>query len=119
MANINTGVSISGGTINADQFVGGQDAKAYKWDNLPPKELQHIYAKLDELERAIQKHGSEVERADDLINAAKTVKAELASAKPNKLTVTAILDGIAHSVRSIASIASLAKTLKNTVGGLF
>jgi hypothetical protein len=121
MADINSGVSISGGTINADQFAAGQNARAYKGESsmTPSAELQHIYAKLDELEKAIQRHGADLERPDDLMSAAKAVKVELASEKPNKITVTSILSGIAESVRSIASIASLAETLRTAVGGLF
>jgi hypothetical protein len=121
MADTNSGVSISGGTIHADQFVAGQNARAYKWENAmtPPAELQHIYAKLDDLEGVIRKHSAELERPDDLISAAKAVKAELSSETPNKITVTSILSGIADSVRSIASIASLAETLKTAVVNLF
>ena len=121
MGDTNRGFIVSGGTIKADQIVGGENAKGYKYEGSKESqaELQHIYAKLDELEKAIQRHGAELQRPDDLMNAAKAVKAELASEKPNKITVTAILSGIAESVRSIASIASLAETLKTAVGGLF
>ena len=121
MENINSGVTISGGTINADQFVAGQNAKAYKSESrmASETELRHIYAKLDELESVIRTHGAELNRADDLVSAAKAVKTELGSEKPNKITVMSVLGGIGESVQSIASIASLVETVKTAVGGLF
>jgi len=121
MADINRGVSISGGTINADQFVAGQGARAYKWETSRtlPTELENISAKLDELEKIIQTHRAQLRRPDDLVSAARAVKAELGTKNPNELTVTSILNGIVDSVRSVASIASLAETIKTAVSGLF
>lgn len=121
MGDVNSGVSISGGTINADQFAAGQNARAYKCESsmLPQADLQHIYAKLDELEKSIQRHGEELQRPDDLTSAAKAVKAELASAKPNKITVMSLLGGIGEAVRSVTSIATMVETLRTAVGGLF
>lgn len=99
MADTNRGFIVSGGTIKADQIVGGENAKGYKYEGSKASQadLQHIYTKLDELEKEMQGHGAELRQPEDLISAAKTVKAELASEKPNKLTVMSILSPLCEA----------------------
>jgi uncharacterized coiled-coil DUF342 family protein len=114
----NRGMQVSGGTINAEVIAGGENAKATKYEGSKrgEAEIQSIYAKLAELEKAILTNAAELKQSDELIDATRQVRKELASAKP-KVTVTSVLHGITQSVQSVAAIAELAKAVPEAISG--
>jgi hypothetical protein len=121
MSDINKGFIQHGGTIKADVFAGGENARASKTDGQERSktELEDIYLKLEELENAIKEHAEKINQSEDVIDATKAVRSQLQSDKPNKLTVLSILNGITQSVQSIAGIATMAESIKAAVTGLF
>jgi translation initiation factor 2B subunit (eIF-2B alpha/beta/delta family) len=119
MGKTNRGMQVSGGMIHAEVIAGGENAKATKYEGSKraEAELQSIYAKLAELEKAIMANAAELKQSDELIDATRQVRKELASAKPNKVTVTSVLHGISQSVQSVAAIAELAKAVQEAISG--
>jgi hypothetical protein len=124
MSEINEGMIISGsGSVKfekIDVLAVGSGAKAHKIVNgtgeaLPSKDLQEIQKKLEELTSALAAHRIQLENREDVENSVKSVAAELEKEKPNKLTVTSILSGIATAVSSATGIATAAEALKAAV----
>jgi hypothetical protein len=52
---------------------------------------------------------------DEVQSSVQSVAQELAKEKPNKLTVTSLLGGIASAVKSVAGIAAAVEALKAVV----
>jgi hypothetical protein len=120
MVDTNKGFIQHGGTIKAEVFAGGENARAYKSEDQTGSraQLEDVYRKLEELENAIRQHGAPLHQPDEIVDAAKAIRSQLQSEKPNKLTVMSILNGIAQSVKSVASIATIAESIKTAVTGL-
>jgi hypothetical protein len=116
----NEGIYQSGGSIQADQIAVGRNARAAKIlnvtnDVLEQKGLQEIRDKLDELLKVIIEHANSLDAPDEVLDSTEIVAKELAKDKPNKLTVTGVLTGIADGVKSVASIATAAEALRKAV----
>jgi len=116
----NEGIYMTGGTINAEQIAVGRKARATKIVSsanqaLEQKGLQEVRDKLDELVNALTTHADALDNPDEVLDSAEVVADELSKDKPNKLTLTAILGGIASSVQSVAAIATAVDALKHAI----
>ncbi len=116
----NEGIYMTGGTINAEQIAVGRKARATKIVSsanqaLEQKGLQEVRDKLDELVNALTTHADALDNPDEVLDSAEVVAEELSKDKPNKLTLTAILGGIASSVQSVAAIATAVDALKHAI----
>lgn len=116
----NEGIYMTGGSIQADQMAVGRSARATKIlstasDNLEQKGLTELRDKLAELLREIDAHADALHNPDEVLDSTEVVAEELAKDKPNKLTITAVLNGIVDSVGSVASIATAADSLAKAV----
>ena len=116
----NEGIIQSGGTIIADQIAVGANAEVIKIVNtasevLEQKGLQEIRNKLAELLAAVSSQANALKNRDEVLDSTKIVAQELSKEKPNKFTITAILDGIANGVKSIPNIIAIAQALKSAV----
>ena len=113
----NEGLIITGGTINADQIAVGPYAQAIKAANeaLTQKGMQEIRVRLDELVQALNNHAGALGNPDEVRDSTEVVAKELSKEKPNKLTLTAVLTGIASSVQSVSAIAVAVEALKNAI----
>ena len=120
----NEGVFISGhADIKGDVVAFGSRAKAQKIVNrngepLPSKDLQDLHQRIDDLTAALASHRGPLENREDVESSVKSVVEELGKEKPNKLTVTAVLTGIAGAVKNVTSIATAAEALKAVVSTL-
>jgi hypothetical protein len=116
----NEGVIITNGKIIADQIAVGRNARAIKNANeaLTQKSMQEIQSRLDELVQALNNHASALEDPEEVRDSTEVVAKELAKDKPNKLTIKAVLDGIASRVQSVTAIAVAVEALKNAIGML-
>lgn len=116
--NPNEGLIITGGTINADQIAVGKYAQAIKTANeaLTLKGMQEIRVRLDELVHARNNHSDALVNPDEVRDSTEMVAKELSKEKPNKLTLVAMLNGIALSVQSVTAIAVAVEALKNAIG---
>ncbi len=116
----NEGIYMTGGTINAEQIAVGRKARATKIVSsanqaLEQKGLQEVRDNLDELVNALTTHADALDNPDEVLDSAEVVADELSKDKPNKLTLTAILGGIASSVQSVAAIATAVDALKHAI----
>lgn len=116
----NEGIYMTGGTINAEQIAVGRKARATKIVSsanqaLEQKGLQEVRDKLDELVNALTTHADALDNPDEVLDSAEVVAEELSKDKPNKLTLTAILSGIASSVQSVTAIATAVDALKHAI----
>jgi len=115
----NEGIVQHGGTINAEQLAVGRGAKAVKVIKggviSDSDEFKEIKEHLEKLIKAVNENSSSLDNQSEIVNSTEVVVSELSKEKPNKLTVTAILDGIANGVKSVTSIASAALGLKSCV----
>lgn len=118
MSEGNRGVNIAGNAhIQADNLAMGSHAVAKKivsgaGQALAPQDLQEIRNKLQQLVDAVSSHP---ESHQEVRSSVDSVAQELAKEKPNKLTVTSLLGGIANAVKSVTGIATAAEALKAVV----
>jgi hypothetical protein len=116
----NQGVQISGGSFTAGAAAVGPGARAYNVaSELRGRGQDDVAQRLEELVRQLEAHADEVPDVEDLRGATATVADELAREKPNKMTVRAVLSGIADSVRSVTGLATAADDLLETVQTVF
>lgn len=118
----NEGMIVSGGSVKANQIAVGRNASikvAYAGRSLEAKGLREVKDKLDELLVAVSAHTGPGPQREELMRSTEVVATELSKQKPNKLTITSILDGIASSVKSVTSIVSASEALKAVVSALF
>jgi hypothetical protein len=108
---------ITNGNVIADQIAVGRYARATKNANeaLTQKGMREIQVRLDELVQALNNHASALENPEEVRDSTKVVAKELAKDKPNKLTLKAVLDGIASSVQSVTAVAMAVEALKHAV----
>jgi hypothetical protein len=121
MSESNQGVSISGDAhIQADNLAMGSHAVAKKivsgtGNALATQDLQEMQTKLRQLMDAISSHPGPLQSREEVKSSVESVAQELAKEKPNKLTVTSLLGGIANAVKSVTGIATAAEALKAVV----
>lgn len=116
----NEGIYISGGSFKADQVAVGRRARVTKivnatGDSLEQKGLTEIRNKLDELLTAISAQDDSLDNRDELLDSTETVANELAKDKPNKMTITGVLGGMAEGAKTVAGIATAVQALRSAV----
>jgi hypothetical protein len=116
----NEGIYIRGGSLKADQVAVGRQARVTKIvnaanDALEQKGLTEIRNKLEELLRAVSTHADSLDNRDEVLDSTETVAKELAKDKPNKLTITGVLSGMAESAKTVAGIATAVQALRSAV----
>lgn len=119
----NKGIQVSGGTFNAVNVAVGDSAKVYETvytaDKMSEQEKwQEIHERLDELEKALNAYAASLDNPDEVRDSTAAVAEELSKDKPNKLTITSVLNGIADSVKSVTVIAVAVEALRNAIAAL-
>ena len=115
MATRNEGIVISGrGSLTADQVAVGRNAHAEKIVSGPEGEqaMRDLQAKIEALLLVLKEHQAKIPQAHEAMDAATTVAQEVAGGKPNKLTVAALLDGIATRAKSVSEVVSTVSAVK-------
>jgi hypothetical protein len=116
---VNEGLQQSGGSIHAEVVAIGRNARArktaYGGDGPGRRELQD---KLTALIAALHEHGDRLPSRAEIEDTTERVKAELEQPKPNRLTLTALLSGIADGAKTVGAIANAAAALKACVVAL-
>jgi hypothetical protein len=80
--------------------------------------LPEVLERLNKLGKALKLHTDSLENHDEIVDSANKVAEELHRDKPNKLTITAILNGIAEGVKSVTGIATAVEALKRAVAAM-
>jgi hypothetical protein len=116
----NEGIININGKITAKQIAVGKNARAIQNTNKASAQdaMQQIQTRLDELMQALDDHSDALENPEEVRDSTKAVAEELSKDKPNKLTITSVLNGIASSVQSVTTIAVAVEALKNAIGKL-
>lgn len=119
---INKGLQVFGhGSVQATNLAAGEKASVVIGSVGSDKDreelLSEIMLKLDELQSHIQNQPTLPGR-ELVADSAATLKEELSKPKPNKLTVTAVLDGIGAAVKSVTTIAGCVEGLKAIISRL-
>ena len=116
---INEGLHQSGGSIRAEVVSVGRNARATKTTYCGEDSgRREVLDKLDALIAALREHGDALPRRAEIENTTERVKAELEQPKPNRLTLTALLSGIAESSKAVGAVATAASALKDCVAAL-
>lgn len=117
----NEGIIIKNGKIEARNLSVGKNASStekniYSTESLNREDtIQKICNKLDNLIEMIKANAGEVENSNDIIGTTQIIANELSKDVPNKLTITALLDGVASNLGSLTTIASLVIKLKESI----
>jgi hypothetical protein len=120
----NEGISMSGGRIDAAALAVGRKARAIN----PTAAAQHaleerghheIANRLAALMHLLETHAAQLDNPDELKTTTETIAAELTNDKPNRITVTGLLNGLADGVRSVTSLTTAVDALAKAATALF
>ncbi len=114
----NQGIVMSGGTITAGALAVGPHAQATHQTVSGDPARQEVLDKLQALVQALQAHAAELHNADELAQSTTLIAREVAQPQPNKLTIQALLQGIAQNVQSVGSVVMALDALKAALGPL-
>jgi hypothetical protein len=116
MADRNEGIIISGrGSLAADQVAVGRKARAEMTVTGSTNDLRELQEKVEALLLVLKRHKAQLVQADEVMDAASTCAHEIASGKPNKLTMTTLLDAIGARAKSLTEVVSAVAAVKNLV----
>jgi len=79
------------------------------------KERDEIIQKIDECVELIRENENSLENVGELLDSISIIKAEIESKSPNKTTVKGVINELASSVASVASLAVAVGTLKSAI----
>jgi hypothetical protein len=120
---INQGIRQTGGEIRAHNTGEGENVSITETGStenaaIRARSLPEVRERLNELEKVLKLHADSLENHDEIVDSANKVAEELHRDKPNKLTITAILNGIAEGVKSVTGIATAVEALKRAVAAM-
>jgi hypothetical protein len=115
----NEGIVQHGGVFSAEVLAVGRRARAVQRIEAVSASLPDqdgAAARLRELAALVNAHLDDLERPDDVLAATETVAEELKKPEPNRLTLSAILDGIGSAASGVGGIAAAVTALRLAVG---
>ena len=120
MSRSNSGISISGGTVNAGSMAAGDHAVAYSVSGTADgaQVLAALRASLAELAREVRERSpdlSDPARAESLVGLAED---EAGKEQPNLGLVRGFLEGLGAAVGSVATLGSSVASIVETVSAL-
>jgi hypothetical protein len=121
----NSGIQISGGTVNAKQMVAGRDAHAIMAEATDPiAELERagmpdVAARLRQLHETMGSVLDPGEAAAEVQAKVTRVASELAKPSPDLPRITKVLDQIAGAGKSIAGVVGSVEAIKAAISVLF
>ena len=117
---MNNGMTVSGGTIYANQIAVGTNAKAIKKiknnNELKERGYEDVAEKIDILTNLLLRYKDSFENMPQLMDVISTIAEELKKDNPNKITVNSILEGLTSKVSSVANVANAVAALKTAIG---
>lgn len=115
----NFGISITGGNVTAGAMAAGAHAKARNVAAPPSDDLASMRAELAQLIELLSTQPPDMlPDADRLVETAERAKEELARERPNRHTVLGLLDGLARSVSSVATLATAVQSLQHVAAAI-
>lgn len=77
-----------------------------------------LQAQLQDLRRAIAAQANSLDNAQELLESTDDAAKELKKKKPNKLTFTSVISGIASAVKTVSGLSAIAQQVLNLAGKL-
>ena len=118
--NINEGIVQSGGKIEANQIVVGRGARAASISPTADKESEHLRQQLQTsvalLIETIEAHRGDFTNSKQVLETAQLLNKEAEASTPNKLTLTAILEGIGKAAASVSAIGGSVAAVQKIIG---
>jgi hypothetical protein len=116
----NSGISITGGTVNAGAMAAGDHAKATTTTQQPPAaSLDDLRNEMAALVDAIREHAARLADGEQAVAVAEDAQHELAKPAPDKHTLLATLQKLASGVGSIGSLATAVAAIEHVAATLF
>lgn len=116
----NEGIIISGGKLTAKAVAVGRGASAQVSSASAAADLAELQRLLSELSRKLEREGAgSTDPSGEVKRAVQSVQQELSQPKPSRLTVTALLEAIASSVKAVASLATIVESARQLVEKIF
>jgi hypothetical protein len=106
---------MSGGRIEAGAFAVGRGATARNVAGHNDPGREQIARQLEELLNQLEISSARLDNCDEVREATQVVADELRKERPNKMTVTGVLTGIAAAVTSVSGLAAAADALLESV----
>ncbi len=116
---VNKGIVVERSTVSGSQLA-TEGAMAIGIVGTASVELerrgqQEIASRLAELQQALLRHGDQLSNREEVLGAVAEVAGQLRAERPNKLTVTGILNSLAGGVQSVAGLATAVEALSKAV----
>jgi len=119
----NEGIVVTGGSVQAGAIAVGRGARATQniagsaaaLEGTGHQEIADLLRRLTQL---IEQHADDLERPEELLESTATVAQEVAGDQPNRLTLRALLAGIAEAAGGVTSVAAAVEALQHALGGM-
>jgi hypothetical protein len=112
---VNQGIIQSGGKIEANQIVVGRGAQAVSMSSESDGENRKLREELQKsvalLIQTLETHRNNLTNGPELLETAQSLEREVLAKKPNKLTATAILEGIAKAAGSVSAVGTAVEAI--------
>jgi hypothetical protein len=116
----NSGISITGGTVNAGAMAAGDHAKATTTTHqLPAASLDDLRFEMTALVDAIRSNAARLADGEQAVTVAEDAQRELAKPAPDKHTLFTTLQNLASGVGSIGSLATAVAAIEHAAATLF
>jgi hypothetical protein len=117
----NSGISITGGTVNAGAMAAGDHAKATTTTThqVSAASLEELRNEMAALVDAIRASAARLADGEQAVTVAEDAQRELAKPAPDKHTLLATLQKLASGVGSIGSLATAVAAIEHAAATLF
>lgn len=120
----NEGIHMTGGRIDAGALAVGAHAQATNITTAAEQALSdrghaELAARLAEVVRLLETHAAQLDNPDEIKETTETVATELTKPKPNRITLTGLLNALATGVRPVADLATAVDALARAAMVLF
>jgi hypothetical protein len=120
MVGKNSGIVISGGTVNANAMAAGKGAVASNVAvGVSEAALADIRQSLDQLAQELRARASELDDADQALAVVDLARNEAAKKSPNKGTLLGLLKTLTSVVGDVASFGTSVAAIVSTVSAIF
>jgi hypothetical protein len=116
----NSGISISGGTVNAGAIAAGNHAQAKNVSAVPvARSVEEVRTQLADLVRELRAHQDDFDDGAQAIAVAEMAAREAAKERPNRASFLGLMHALASGVGSVASVATVVTALEQASAALF
>jgi hypothetical protein len=115
----NTGIFVTGGTVNAGAMAAGTQASAVNVTQSAPRDIAEFRAQLAQVLQEIAHSADQLEDGEQASVVGQLAAREAAKEHPNKDSLTGLLGSLAASVAAVVPLASAVGALEHAVAALF